>query len=156
MDDFLWDRAIELGVVNRRAPGEPAPDTWLLGGLPLPPDGAPGGEDGKGLARSGQAIGLAAADRRSEGGAASWKERKKRKAAQAKARKELQELPVQIEKLESDLAEYDRQLLDPDLASDWEKLFSIQESRRLAADKLEDLFARWEELESLWEQDETP
>ena len=152
LDDFLWDRAVQLGVAPRRAPGEPAPDAWLLGGLPLPPDGGPGGEDGAALARSGAAIGSESGSSRSEGGAASWKERKKLKAARTKAEKELKTLPAKIEELESSIESFDSQLLDPELASDWEKLFAIQEERRKAAEELESLFARWEELEALTEQ----
>ena len=53
---------------------------------------------------------------------------------------------AKIEELEGSIESFDSQLLDPELSSDWEKLFAIQEERRKAADELESLFARWEEL----------
>ena len=49
-------------------------------------------------------------------GAASWKERKKLKAARTKAEKELKMLPAKIEVLESAIESFDSQLLDPELA----------------------------------------
>jgi len=149
LDDFLWDRAIELGLVARRAPGESAPDAWLLGGLPTTTENS--GESGEGgrLAKSGEAVGSKAGPGNNAAGAESWKERKRIKAAQSKAARELRELPAKIEELETRIAELDVQLMDPEQASDWEGLFKVQEERRTAGEALDGLFERWEELEAL-------
>jgi ATP-binding cassette subfamily F protein uup len=82
-------------------------------------------------------------------GAESGKERKRIKAAQSKAARELRELPAKIEELETRIAELDVQLMDPEQASDWEGLFKVQEERRTAGEALDGLFERWEELEAL-------
>ena len=147
LDDFLWERAIELGLVPRRAPGESAPDAWLLGGLPTAP-GTDGSEGGK-LARSGEAIGAESTARGNTSAALSWKERKKLKQVRSKAERELKELPAKIEVLETELAEFDRKLTDPAAAADWEGLFAVQKQRRIASDALDALYVRWQELESL-------
>ena len=150
LDDFLWDRAIELGLVARRAPGEAAPDAWLLGGLPVASDAGSDEKGGK-LARSGEAIGAAQAARGNASASDSWKERKRQNQARSKAERELKGLPAKIEGLEAEVGGLDTQLLDPALAGDWEGLFTVQKKRRKAGDELEGLYARWQELESLIE-----
>ena len=147
LDDFLWDRAVELGLVPRRAPGEAAPDAWLLGGLPAAKEDA-GVESAGKLARSGEAVGAAQESGGSAGGAESWKERKRLKAGRLKAERELKELPGKIEALEGQVAALDSQLMDPELAADWEGLFKLQTKRRTAGEALEQLYERWEDLES--------
>jgi ATP-binding cassette subfamily F protein 3 len=154
LDDFLWDRAIELGLVARRAPGEAAPDAWLLGGLPVASGSAATagvGEGGGKLARSGEAIGAETAPRGNASASDSWKDRKRKKQVRSKAERELKDLPAKIEGLEAEVAELDVYLTDPVLAADWEGLFKLQKKRRKASDELEVLYARWQELESLIE-----
>ena len=129
LDDFLWSKAIDLGVAPRRAPGEKAPDAWLLGGLPEAQE-ASEGEDAE-VATAGDA----------------WKDRKRRKAEVERRKRRLAALPGEIEALETEIDGLQRAMADPELSTDWEKLFKLQERSGAADGKLEAAYAEWEELE---------
>ena len=129
LDDFLWTRAVELGVAPRRAPGEKAPDAWLLGGLPVARDAGEGEELSAPVA--GQA----------------WKERKREKAAVERRKRRLAALPGEIEALETSIEELQQSMADPELATEWEKLFELQNRSRELDEELLAAYAEWEEIE---------
>ena len=133
LDDFLWARAVELGVATRRLSGVKAPDAWLLGGLPAPP--ASSADDGGSQARDGDL------------GADAWKERKKRKAADDRRRKRLAELPAEIEALEVRIGAVHDEMAAA--ASDWSKLAELQVTETGLQERLEAAFEEWEELEAV-------
>ena len=129
LDDFLWTRAVELGVAPRRAPGEKAPDAWLLGGLPAAREGSEG--EGSEAATAGTA----------------WKERKRQKATAERIRRRLEQLPGEIEALERSIEEQHAAMAAPELSTDWERLFELQERASALNGRLEVAYAEWEELE---------
>jgi ATP-binding cassette, subfamily F, member 3 len=129
LDDFLWTRAVELGVAPRRAPGEKAPDAWLLGGLPVARD--EGADEGAEEPVAGKA----------------WKDRKREKAAVERRKRRLAALPGEIEALETAIEELHQTMADPELATEWEKLFELQEKSRTLDDELLAAYAEWEEIE---------
>ena len=136
LDDFLWKRAIEAGVAQRRAPGEKAPDAWLLGGLPAPADASTDPEPG---AEQLEPTG---------GGADAWKERKRLQAVSERRRKRLAALPGEIEALEASMGELQRQMADPELSTAWDRLTEFQRESDVLAAELHDAYAEWELLES--------
>ena len=128
LDDFLWGKAVELGVAPRRAPGEKAPDAWLLGGLPEARDGEDRGADDS---TAGEA----------------WRDRKRRKGEQERRKRRLAALPGEIEALEAEIERLHAAMAAPELSTDWERLFELQEQSGAAEAKLEAAYAEWEELE---------
>ena len=132
LDDFLWARAVELGVATRRVAGVKAPDAWLLGGLPAP--GPSDGESSPSEAAEG------------EGGADAWKDRKRKKAEEERRDRRLAELPAEIEELER-LVEVAHQEM-AEAASDWSRLAELQGGEEQLQERLERAFEEWEALES--------
>jgi ATP-binding cassette subfamily F protein 3 len=133
LDDFLWTRALELGVVGSRAPGEKAPDAWLLGGLPTAPDVDPEPDTPTDPEPAPEAAGA-------------WKDRKKQQAAETKRRRRLDQLPGEIEVLETEQDTLHDAMTGA--ASDWAELARLQaQVVELDAD-LAAAYAEWEALES--------
>ena len=130
LDDFLWTRAEALGVAGHRAPGQKAPDTWLLGGLPpAPGEGDEAEEEAQVPVK-----------------AVAWKDRKKQQAAQAKRKKRLEELPALIEELEEKQAALHDAMAAA--ASDWAELAKLQTQGTALEESLREAFAEWEALEA--------
>jgi len=132
LDDFLWGKAMAAGIATRRAPGETAPDHWLLVGLP---EGAEAGEGPKIAARSA-----------GDAGRGAWKDRKKRSADRRRMERRAEELMVEIERLEARV-----EALDAELAAGeggWEKLATVVEERTRVAAKAADGWAEWEALDA--------
>jgi ATP-binding cassette, subfamily F, member 3 len=130
LDDFLWSRAVELGVCQRRAPGESAPDAWLLGGLPAPRE--EGEEEPAEVPES-------------KGDA--WKDRKRRKAELDRCKRRLAELPGEIETLEATIEAVHARMADPAMATNWNGLSELQREYTALERKLEEAYAEWEALE---------
>ena len=130
LDDFLWTRAEALGL-GRRAPGEKAPDAWLLGGLPAAAD----------VVAAQQQV-VAPVD---AGGADAWKDRKKQQAEEHRRKKRLAALPAEIEALEAEQETIADAMVAA--AADWTELEKLQaQAAELEAD-LAAAYAEWEELE---------
>ncbi len=132
LDDFLWARAIELGVAARRAPGESAPDAWLLGGLPggAAPEAAP---DEPAEAEEPQ-------------GKESWQERKQRQREEAQRTRRLEKLEARIEELEVRARALSQELAAPEVADDWDRLAALTKDWEGVSRRLESALAEWEEL----------
>ena len=144
LDDFLWAKAIELGVVTRRAPGQRAPDAWLLKGLPDTEDkegtGGPGGHSAPDVAPQ-QAVDDA-------GGRESWEERKQREREERKRQRRLEELMEKVDALEAQLGVLDAQLASPDVAADWDRMQVLLNEREPLERRRDRAMAQWEALES--------
>jgi hypothetical protein len=115
-----------------RAPGEAAPDHWLLVGLP---DGADAGE-GPRIAAG--AVG--------DAGRGAWKDRKKRAADRRRMERRSEELMLEIEALEARV-----EVLDAELAAaegGWERLAGVVEERTQVAAKAADGWAEWEAIDA--------
>jgi ATP-binding cassette subfamily F protein 3 len=85
---------------------------------------------------------------------------KERKRAEAEARqaksaktgplkKEVAEIEARIAKLELEQKERESQLVDPKFAADFARARPVMDSHRLAAEELEERYARWEEVQKL-------
>ena len=62
---------------------------------------------------------------------------------------ELQSLPEKVEKLEDEITRLDEALLDPNLYSEGaDKAIALNNERNEKSSKLDELYARWEELET--------
>ena len=129
LDDFLWSRAEALGLAANRAPGEKAPDAWLLGGLPP----APGGEDDGAVPTAAPVAAVA------------WKDRKKQQAAEAKRLRRLEQLPAEIEALEEEQEALHAAMAEA--ASDWAELAELQAQGTALEARLAAAYAEWEALE---------
>lgn len=129
LDDFLWSRALELGVATRRAPGEAAPDTWLLGGLP--------GAEGVTAPRE---------EAKAEGRDAYQARKEQEKETRRKA-KRIQALEAEIEELEARGAELNTQLQSPEVAADWDRLAELTKEWEGVHARLEAAMDEWAELE---------
>lgn len=132
LDDFLWGKAVAAGIAVDRAPGEAAPDHWLLVGLP---DGADAGE-GPRIAAG--AVG--------DAGRGAWKDRKKRAADRRRMERRSEELMLEIEALEARV-----EVLDAELAAaegGWERLAGVVEERTQVAAKAADGWAEWEAIDA--------
>ena len=129
LDDFLWGRALELGVATRRAPGEPAPDAWLLGGLP----GAEG---------VGQAAEAVASD-----GKETWQERKREKREAQQRSKRLAAMEQKIERLEQRERAMSKELQSPELAADWDRLSAMTKDWERVQARLEAAMEEWAKFE---------
>ena len=137
LDAFLWQKAIAAGVVKRRGPGEPAPDAWLLGGLPEVERGG-----------SGIDLGAAEADVESASPELSWKERKRLASLRRRQRREADELMERLEELEGRIAGLDAQMADSAHASDWDQLQSWSDERATLEQQRAADWQRWETLET--------
>jgi ATP-binding cassette subfamily F protein 3 len=138
LDEFLWNKAIAAGVVQRRGPGEPAPDAWLLGGLPEPQNAASENESQQ------EAPSVGSAD--SEG--LSWKERKRLASLHRRQRREADELMERLEELEEAMAALDVKMADRAHASNWDKLQAWSSERRDLDSERSSAYQRWEVLET--------
>ena len=138
LDEFLWSKAIAAGVVQRRGPGEPAPDAWLLGGLPEPiqVEGA----------NSSDKQTVASAPSESEG--LSWKERKRLASLRRRQRREADELMERLEELEEEISALDVSMADRAHASDWDKLQAWSSERQKLDAERSTAYQRWEVLET--------
>jgi len=147
LDEFLWKKAIEAGVVTRTNPGETAPDAWLLGGLPqVEADGA-----SVGVGQPGAAAGTPS-EAGGEGAAVdklSWKERKRLTSLRRRQRREADELMESLEAVEGEIAGLDAQMADRANASNWDKLQEWSAQRRALDAQRQQSYGRWEELEGL-------
>jgi len=139
LDEFLWNKAIAAGVVQRRGPGEPAPDAWLLGGLPEA--SRPAGEAPP------EPIG--AVDGPSDTNELSWKERKRLASLRRRQRREADELMEKLDELEGKMASLDVAMSDRANASDWDKLQAWSSERTELDSERTRSYQRWEELETL-------
>jgi ATP-binding cassette subfamily F protein 3 len=153
LEDFLWAQALELGVVRLRAPGERAPDAWLLGGLPDPtaqdgdgprPSTEASGTGKGGIAPSAQAL-------RDEG-ASAWKDRKKQQREQQRNERRFSELEEEIASREAALQRIDTELADPALAADWETLAAKLAEREALHAALASSLEEWERIGLLIEE----
>jgi ATP-binding cassette, subfamily F, member 3 len=129
LDDFLWQRAIDLGVAERRAPGEQAPDTWLLGGLPEAND-----EGGSAQTQASE-------------GKETWAERKRLGREAQQLQRRIAKLEARIEELEVQERELSEALASPELAQDWDKLSSMTKDWERVNAELEAVMEEWAELE---------
>ena len=141
-DDFLWARAIELGVVSERAPGQAAPDAWLLKGLPSAEDGE-GGAPGGSTAPVAQTV-----EEKDPDAGLSWEERKQRKRDAAKRERRLEELMVTIEELEESIAAIDAQLATPEVGGDWDAMQLLLNDREPLVRRRDRAMTEWEGLEA--------
>ena len=137
LDEFLWNKAIAAGVVQRRGPGEP--DAWLLGGLPEA--SRPAGEAPP------EPIG--AVDGPSDTNELSWKERKRLASLRRRQRREADELMEKLDELEGKMASLDVAMSDRANASDWDKLQAWSSERTELDSERTRSYQRWEELETL-------
>ncbi len=125
LDDFLWTRAIESGVASRRAPGESAPDAWLLGGLPAARDDieevvtAPVEDD--------------------------WAVRKAKKREADRRVRRLAELEDEVAALEARQLELDEAMAGA--GEDWQQLADLGAQRDTVTARLDLLWDEWAELE---------
>ena len=142
-DDFLWSKAIELGVVARRAPGQRAPDAWLLKGLPdaEDKDGAagPGGQSAPTISKEDSSP--------EAGGRLGWEERKQREREERKRQKRLDELMDKIDALEAQIAALDEQLASPEVGADWDRMQALLNDREPLERRRDRALAEWERLE---------
>ena len=132
LDDFLWDRAVAAGVASRRAPGESAPNHWLLQGLPE------GADAGSGPLIDG---GSATAE---DVGRDAWKDRKKRAAELRSLERRAEELMETIEALDHRIAALDAELAAGEAG--WEQ---IAETARLREEAGRESGAAWAEWEAI-------
>jgi len=139
LDEFLWNKAIAAGVVQRRGPGEPAPDVWLLGGLP---------EAARPAAQASEQP-SATLDDPNVTNELSWKERKRLASLRRRQRREADELMERLEELESKMASLDVAMSDRANASDWDKLQAWSSERTELDSERARSYQRWEELEAL-------
>ncbi len=143
LDDFLWAKAIELGVVTRRAPGQRAPDAWLLKGLPDTEDkegaSGPGGQSAPTVTSKTKEVDV--------GGRESWEERKQREREERKRERRLEELMARVDELEEQIAALDVQLASPDVAADWDKMQVLLNEREPLERRRDRALAQWEALE---------
>ncbi len=132
LDDFLWGKAIAAGIAARRAPGESAPDHWLLVGLP---EGAEAG--------SGPKI---AADVENDVGREAWKDRKKRAADKRRLERRAEELMAEIEEMEARVEALDAELATGD--GGWERLAAVADERGRVASAAAAGWAEWESIDA--------
>ena len=136
LEDFLWRRAIELGVVSSRAPGERAPDAWLLGGLPEPADG-------------GAAVApRAARDEPQPDDGLGYKERKRLRRELERKQKQLDGGMEQIELQEGELKALDADLASPETADDWSRVNELLNQREALDKEIAAAYDSWETLEA--------
>ena len=135
LDDFLWVQAIRLGLRDRRAPGEAAPDGWLLRGLePL----AVGAAVGDPLPSASGKTSSSARDYR-DGKRTARERKRKERAADA--------LVTRIGSLEEAKGKLDAALAAPDRAGDWEWLAEQGRERERLETELSHALDRWTALE---------
>ncbi|MCO4770318.1 MAG: ABC-F family ATP-binding cassette domain-containing protein [Deltaproteobacteria bacterium] len=147
-DDFLWRKAEEMGVVSRRAPGQTAPDAWLLKGLPTASDGdvgLTGSSKPKVQAAEGAREAVDTVEPESK---ESWEEAKRRKRESAKREKRLEQLLGIIDELETKLGVIDAQLATPEVGGDWERMQEFLNQRDPLERRRDRAMAEWEQLES--------
>ena len=125
LDDFLWARAIEAGLATRRAPGEAAPDAWLLGGLPAVRDEA-------------EAPAVEASED-------DWAARKAKKREADRKERRLGEIEAEIATLEAELESLDAAMAD--VGEDWQELADLASRRDAASGRLDALWDEWAGLE---------
>ncbi len=143
LDDFLWAKAIELGVVTRRAPGQRAPDAWLLKGLPETEDkegtGGPGGHSAPDVQPEAEVA--------EGGGKEGWEDRKQREREERKRTRRLEELVATVDELEVQMAALDARLASPDVAADWDRMQVLLSEREPLERRRDRALAQWEALE---------
>jgi ATP-binding cassette subfamily F protein 3 len=128
LDDFLWSKALEAGVVTRRAPGESAPDAWLLGALP---EKAP-----------------AARAEPARPNAPDWRARKEKTREEDRRRRRVEAAMALVEERERALQVMDARIAAPEVAADWERLSSLLAERDTLLAALEDAQRQWEAAEA--------
>jgi ATP-binding cassette subfamily F protein 3 len=133
LDDFLWDRAVAAGIATRRAPGEQAPDHWLLQGLP---DGADAGT-GPRIESDAEPVDL---------GRGAWKDRKRRASDRRRTERRADELMAEIETLEALVEELDG--LSAGGEGGWERLAEVARDREEAAARAAAAWAEWESIDA--------
>ncbi len=143
-EDFLWAKAIEMGVSSGRAPGQAAPDAWLLKGLPTASDGE---ESGPGGSSRPDVPGEAPVETAPES-KESWEETKRRKREDAQREKRVAKLLETIDSLEEKLAALDARLATPEVGGDWEAMQALLNEREPLVRRRDRAMAEWEELEA--------
>ncbi len=144
-EDFLWSKAQEMGVVSRRAPGQSAPDAWLLKGLSMPGDDGEVNDRPGGSARP--EVQGAVAEAKPAETRESWEEQKRRKREAARREKRADDLLETIHALESQMAELDAQLATPEVGGDWERMQSLLNEREPLERRRDRAMTEWEALE---------
>ena len=82
----------------------------------------------------------------SSDGKQDWKSHKEEQARIRKRRNELKKTEEEIASLEQRDQEIDRQLMDPEVASDAGKLLEFHQEKEAIGQRLETLYELWEEL----------
>lgn len=93
-----------------------------------------------------QAAGSQAAGASSPSGSADWKKQKEEAAKQRKKENELKQTETEISSLEARDREIDDLLAKEEIFSDVSKVTELSKEKADIADRLEELYARWEEL----------
>ncbi len=143
LDDFLWGRAMELGLATRRAPGEPAPDAWLLGGLPTLDAKTRAENRARAEADDEPAVDAPEEPAPSK---ANWQERKQAKREADQRRRRLAALEARIEELEGRERALNEELQSPAVADDWDRLATLTKDWEGVNRRLESAMEEWEAL----------
>ena len=75
-----------------------------------------------------------------------WKAQKQEQSRQRKRENDLQKCETEIEKLETRDGEIDEEMSQPEVATDVERCITLSKEKAEITEKLEELYARWEEL----------
>ncbi len=138
LDDFLWNKAIAAGLVSRRAPGESAPDAWLLGALP----------DGPPVAKTVVAKAVVPKAVEAKVDLVGWKEKKEKTREDDRRKKRIDAAMAQVEAAESNLQKKDAEIASPEVAADWERLSRLLAERDRLEDVLDAAQRVWEAAEA--------
>ena len=138
LDDFLWGKAVELGVATRRAPGQRAPDAWFLRGIPALEEVGP-------APSAGAPVG-AVEPRPVDAG--DWEERKRIKRDGARRERQVEQLLASVDELERSLAALDAELASPEVGADWERMQGLLNVREPLVRRRDRAMAEWEQLEA--------
>jgi ATP-binding cassette subfamily F protein 3 len=82
----------------------------------------------------------------SEGGKADWQAQKQEAAEKRKIQNAIKKTEEEIDRLETRNTEIDEEFLKPEVSTDPEKLRDLSEEQKANSEKLEELYAKWEEL----------
>jgi len=142
-EDFLWAKAVEMGVVSGRAPGQTAPDAWLLKGLPTASDGDDGSPSGSAQPAINEAVVKDVEPESKE----SWEEAKQRKKDEQKKERRVAKLLEIVDEVEASIAALDVQLATPEVGGDWEAMQALLNEREPLVRRRDRAIAEWEKLE---------
>ena len=124
-EDFLWRKAREMGFEDDRVPGVPAPDLWLLGGqLPVEHDTP-----------------------KERVAASSYRDRVRRDRARQRRQRQVDESMERIEQLEAEIEDVYREMEQPEVAIDHERVAGLQQQVDTRQSQIAVLYERWEDLQ---------